>query len=307
MKKLYLLPESKILKGRSSAPVLSFFLLLFGAVFWAQQASAQCSALTTLTAASGTFDDGSGANNYNNNQSCSWLIQPTGSAAGDTITVSFSSFELETCCDEVRLYDGTDETATLLGENTTEDVTGTSGAMYVTFTTDNSGFEASYSYSPYVPTPCSGATTLTGTTGSFDDGSEFNNYNNNQSCSWLIQPTGSAAGDTITVSFSSFALETCCDFVRLYDGTDETATLLGENTTEDVTGTSGAMYVTFTTDNSILTLLIWIQMGTASKTAPSTETILTRWIPATLRKALTTRVTMRKMKSGLRVTVMMMV
>jgi hypothetical protein len=54
------------------------------------------------------------------------------------------------------------------------------------------------------------------------------------------------------VSFSSFALETCCDFVRLYDGTDETATLLGENTTEDVTGTSGAMYVTFTTDNSIV-------------------------------------------------------
>ena len=63
MKKLYFLPESKILKGRSSAPVLSFFLLLFGAVFWAQQASAQCSDLTTLTAASGSFDDGSEFNN----------------------------------------------------------------------------------------------------------------------------------------------------------------------------------------------------------------------------------------------------
>jgi hypothetical protein len=226
--------------------------------------SAQCAGPTTLTDTTGTITDGSGADNYINNQSCSWLIQPTGSSAGDSITLSFSSFELESCCDYVRVYDGTDDTGTLLGSfnGTTvpSDVTATSGAMYVTFTTDGSvvygGFEASYTYGPAVPTPCNGLTTLTDTSGSFDDGSGADNYINGQNCSWLIQPTGSSAGDSITLSFSSFQLESCCDYVRVYDGTDDTGTLLGSfnGTTvpSDLTATSGAMYVTFTTDGSVV-------------------------------------------------------
>ena len=182
---------------------------------------------------------------------------------GDSITLSFSSFELEGCCDYVTVYDGTDDTGTQLGSfnGTTipSNVIATSGSMFVTFTSDGSityqGFEAAYTYSPYVPTPCSGATTLTDSTGMFDDGSEFLNYNNGQNCSWLIQPTGAAAGDSIILSFSSFELESCCDYVTVYDGTDDTGTQLGSfnGTTipSNVIATSGSMFVTFTSDGSI--------------------------------------------------------
>jgi gliding motility-associated-like protein len=106
------------------------------------------------------FEDGSEFNNYENNQSCSWLIQTTNAGLGDSIILSFSSFQLETCCDYVRVYDGTDANAPQIGNfngtNIPADVTATSGAMYVTFTTDGSvvydGFEASYVYKPLICT-----------------------------------------------------------------------------------------------------------------------------------------------------------
>ena len=108
-----------------------------------------CSGTTNLTSASGSFSDGSGASSYNNNADCKWLIQPSGATS---ITLSFSSFALETCCDYVRIYDGTTTSAPLLGSfNGTSlppSITSTGGDMLVHFTTDGSvtaaGWSASY-------------------------------------------------------------------------------------------------------------------------------------------------------------------
>ena len=52
----------------------------------------------TSGAISGTFSDGSG--NYGNNENCWWLIE----APGAEISVSFSSFDTESCCDHVSIY-----------------------------------------------------------------------------------------------------------------------------------------------------------------------------------------------------------
>ena len=52
----------------------------------------------TSGAMSGTFSDGSG--NYGNNENCWWLIE----APGAEISVSFSSFNTESCCDRVYIY-----------------------------------------------------------------------------------------------------------------------------------------------------------------------------------------------------------
>lgn len=142
---------------------------------------AQCSGPTTFTTATGSFSDGSGAANYNNNQSCSWLIQ----TIDPIITLSFSDFELENCCDFVRVYDGTDDSAPLIGQfngfSIPSPVIATNGAMYVTFITDGSvvygGFNASYTSAPDF---CNGPGTLTTVTGSFSDGSGANNYVNNK-------------------------------------------------------------------------------------------------------------------------------
>ncbi|WP_375583664.1 MBG domain-containing protein [Cyclobacterium xiamenense] len=317
--------------------------------------TAYCSGGSTFTDESGSFSDGSVDGNYINNQSCSWLIEPSGTD-NFIIELSFSAFELENCCDYVRIYDGTSDEAPLLGEFNGTDlpdaVRSTGRSMYVTFSTDGSivydGFAASYQKIP-LPTVtttaittfdnesaslggefagvedalvtergfvystttnpttedgvlqagsgigsfsenltgltlnttyyvkayaiasgitvygeeqsftttayCSGGSTFTDESGSFSDGSVDGNYINNQSCSWLIEPTNTNPFN-IELSFSEFELQTCCDYVRIYDGTSDEAPLLGEFNGTDlpdaVRSTGRSMYVTFSTDGSVV-------------------------------------------------------
>jgi hypothetical protein len=100
---------------------------------------------------------------------------------------------------------------------------------------------------------CSGTTTLTENSGSFEDGSGTNNYTNNSDCLWLIQPSGAS---NITLNFSSFNTESNCDFVRIYDGSSTSDPLLGEfsgsSIPSSITSTSGNMLVNFITDGSVV-------------------------------------------------------
>ncbi len=108
-----------------------------------------CLGGNVLTAPTGSFSDGSGANLYNANTDCNWLIQPAGAS---TITLSFSFFDTEGGYDYVRVYDGTNTGAALLGQYSGSSlpaaVTSTGGSMYVRFTSDNivqdNGWNASY-------------------------------------------------------------------------------------------------------------------------------------------------------------------
>ena len=106
------------------------------------------------------------------------------------------------------------------------------------------GFDAFYT-STTSSAGCSGATTFTANTGSFSDGSMGNNYNNNQFCSWLIQPT---AG-TITLSFSAFATEASLDRVLVFDGIDNTAPQIGNFSGSaipaNLTSSSNSLYLEF--------------------------------------------------------------
>jgi len=54
--------------------------------------SRYCQSLAEFTAPSGSFSDGSGASDYNNNTACRWRISPPGATG---ITINFSSFDLE--------------------------------------------------------------------------------------------------------------------------------------------------------------------------------------------------------------------
>ena len=103
---------------------------------------------------SGTFSDGSGNSNYGNKEDCWWLI----SAPGGAISVSFSSFNTQSCCDYVSIYrcdtatcDGSSErilreAGTLSPSNVYSSST---GFLKVTFTSDSSstrsGFTAEWS------------------------------------------------------------------------------------------------------------------------------------------------------------------
>ncbi len=124
-------------------------------VFLSGQAWAQCSGVTTLTAPSGTFDDGSGTGNYQNFSDCAWLIQPPGAVR---IDITFTEFNVEANWDFVYVYAGEDANAPLVATLTGDLTAGlpityviNASAAYIHFTSDDvvtaPGFTVSYTSS----------------------------------------------------------------------------------------------------------------------------------------------------------------
>jgi len=90
------------------------------------------------TAASGSFYDtgGSGAN-YSNDERKFWLIQPAGGAT--SITLTFTSFNVEADYDFLYIYNGTNEFAPLIGRYNTvapTTITITGGALFIEWRSD---------------------------------------------------------------------------------------------------------------------------------------------------------------------------
>jgi len=97
-----------------------------------------CSGITTLTASSGSIEDGSGDKKYSNNSMCRWKIMPTD---GVPITFYFNSFETFDSTDIVKIYDlQTQEVlGTFSGNQLPPPVTANSGKMMILFMTNGSG------------------------------------------------------------------------------------------------------------------------------------------------------------------------
>lgn len=219
-----------------------------------------CSGTTTLTSASGSFTDRTNsAAAYTNNLDCRWLIQPSGSPS--SITITFSRFETETCCDFVEIYSGTTVGGTPLqrfsGNSVPSTVIVNNSAVVVRFVTDGSvvGSGWGLSYNSSTQPSCSGTTTFSSVSGSFTD--RANNaatYTNSLDCRWLIQPSGGA--NSITITFSRFSTETCCDFVEIYSGTSVSGTPVhrfsGTTVPSTVVINSSAVVVRFVTDGSVV-------------------------------------------------------
>ncbi len=123
--------------------------------------------------------------------------------------------------------------------------------------TFNNGQEAIFHIEPNTsmyPYYCNGSTLLnTYNFGSIEDGSgPMADYQNNTNCSWLIAPDDSV--NNITLSFSAFSTA-ANDMVKVYDGADASAPLIGSfsgvlTTLPAVTSTGPHMFITFTTDGS---------------------------------------------------------
>lgn len=223
--------------------------------------SPTCSGLTMLTTPTGTFSDGSGSNNYTNNQKCLWYIAPP---CATSVTLSFSAFNTELNFDGVAIYDSLTATtpiAAFTGTSLPASVTSTTGIMLVAFISDYSttsqGFSASFTSTG--SSFCTGTTILnTADYGTVSDGSGTSNYCNNSNCSWLIQPPNATS---ITLNFTAFNLEQAStdgnsiyDAVEVYDGTSTSATLIGKFTgstiPQAITSSGGSMFIKFTSDIS---------------------------------------------------------
>ncbi|MCB0116129.1 MAG: hypothetical protein KDD84_18645, partial [Caldilineaceae bacterium] len=115
---------------------------------------------TSSSDASGTlYDSGGVGSNYSDNETCGFVITPSGGVS--SISLTFSAFNLENGYDKLYVYDGTSTgdtlLATLTGTSLPGNLTATSGSMYLRFTSDynvnSSGFAATWSSTVSTPTP----------------------------------------------------------------------------------------------------------------------------------------------------------
>lgn len=97
----------------------------------------------------GTLEDGSGVENYDNELNCSWTFS---APEGEVIQLTFTSFDLESNNDFVRIYDGEDENADLIAELTgtltDQDFISSGNKLFLEFSTNDTitstGWELNY-------------------------------------------------------------------------------------------------------------------------------------------------------------------
>ncbi|MCC3157714.1 T9SS type A sorting domain-containing protein [Hymenobacter sp. 15J16-1T3B] len=146
----------------------------------------------------------------------------------------------------------------------------TTGYYYLLFVADNQGQvtesdetnNVSY-YSIYVTNvapvngtlvPASGSASITSCSTTIYDNGGNGNYADNSEGTLTINP--GTTGSKVRLTFNTFVLETCCDYVSIYDGTSTSAPLLGTYVyspgvvTASSTNTSGALTVRFHSDGS---------------------------------------------------------
>ncbi|UII25370.1 M4 family metallopeptidase [Fulvivirga maritima] len=213
-----------------------------------------CSGRTDFSEPEGTITDGSGDEYYGNNSNCTFYITPP---CANTVTLSFSEFNLEDSYDFLVISDGMNILSELTGDYIPEDITSSTGVMILEFTSGytvtRSGFTASYTSDSKLL--CSRNTEITDSEGTITDGSGDDNYCNNQNCSWLIAPTDA---ETVTISFTEFVLEdidpdgTIYDAVEIYDGDSEDSELIGiysgSTIPEPITSTGNSIFIKFHSD-----------------------------------------------------------
>lgn len=214
-----------------------------------------CSGSSALDALAGSVEDGSGPiAHYENQSSCTWLIQPTGLV--DRIEIKFNRFSTQQGLDVVYIYDGVDQNAPLLatisGDTIFPVITTTGGSAFIRFVTNGSTTAQGWmaTYEAFRPVFCSSLQLISDPSTTFDDGSgATNNYNHNSNCKYLIQPPGQVI---IRLSFNYFAIEDGKDFLRIYDPTTSPSTLLasltGNTIPQDIVSAANQLLLIFFSD-----------------------------------------------------------
>ncbi|MFM7078695.1 MAG: CUB domain-containing protein, partial [Bacteroidota bacterium] len=218
----------------------------------------------TITTCGGTiYDSGGAAGNYGNSQTFTQTI--CAATAGQCVSLSFTSFNLESNFDFVDVYNGSNTSAPLIGSFTGTTlpgvVTASSGCLTLVFTSDGSvvstGFAATISCVPCVPAAATynmGNGTITSCGGTFyDSGGSAGAYGNSQNFTQTI--CAATAGQCVSLSFTSFNTESNFDFLNIYNGPNASSPLIGTytgtNSPGNVTATSGCLTLVFTSDGII--------------------------------------------------------
>ncbi|MEZ5173949.1 MAG: CUB domain-containing protein [Bacteroidia bacterium] len=179
-----------------------------------------------ITTCGGTILDPGGAGAYDNSLDVYQTICPTN--PGESISLTFVSFGTESCCDELTIYEGPDNTGAQLGiwaGSVSPGVVTSSeagnGCLTLYFNSDGSvtgsGFEATMECVPSPPavTLGTGGATITGCSGVITDPGGAGNYGANEN---VVQTFCSGTGECVKLDFQLMATETGVDLLNVYDG-----------------------------------------------------------------------------------------
>ncbi|PKP21234.1 MAG: hypothetical protein CVU05_07240 [Bacteroidetes bacterium HGW-Bacteroidetes-21] len=210
-----------------------------------------------ISGADGTFNDGSGNQNYANNKDCRYLIQP---ACGEKIQLNFDAVYLSTG-DSLYVYDGNSTSSPLLATYSSSNVpsssvslTTSNGMLLVRFTTDGSGTAEGW-YASYRVTFCSGTETITAASGTVTDGSGTCDYKNNSLCTFDLYPPGVT---NFNLNFTSFQLPSTDtnDYVMIYKNSMTAANLVakyhGQNIPSQLNLEATRVYLRFKSNSDVL-------------------------------------------------------
>jgi hypothetical protein len=222
----------------------------------------------SITASSGFICDHAGwGTDYSNSANGYTVINAA--SAGDLVRLNFTHFALEGCCDYVRVFDGTGTGGTELwsgfGTTLPPEITSTIGPLTIQFTSDgsvvNQGFRAQISnIAPPLPScnynvPYSGSNSITTSSGFICDHAGWGTDYANSANGYTVINAASA-GDLVRLNFTHFALEGCCDYVRVFDGNGTGGTELwsgfGTTLPPEITSTIGPLTIQFTSDVSVV-------------------------------------------------------
>lgn len=181
-----------------------------------------CTSSKTFIADEGNFEDGSGNQNYQNNQNCTYLIQPT---CGKYINLQFKTFDVDPG-DIVYIYDGPNTSspllATIYGGETTGSYVSEGGQMLINFVTNGSTVKTGW-IANYKVDYCKTGILTNLPNGSLDDGSGTCNYRQSSNCNWTIDvPTASS----IIINFTAFNMAADADYVSIYKNDLSAANLI---------------------------------------------------------------------------------
>ena len=186
----------------------------------AQGYPVDCNNTWTIPHLKGTIADCSGpAKNYTAGITAKWLIDP--SVEEHVVTkITINAIEMGLASgDFLRIYDGENESAPLLGEfsgnNLFETLTSTGGKVLVKFTSSNSsatapGFMISYDAELFQCCDPRKPITLTEMHGILTDGclEDMNYYNITGPCKWIINPKDADDNTEITLWFNFLDVKT---------------------------------------------------------------------------------------------------
>ena len=214
-----------------------------------------CSELATVTTAPTTITERGGA--YLANTNCSWNIT---APDGQRVRINFTSFNTQRNGDNVFVYDGPNESSTLLavvsGSLASLVLESSTPSMFVRFATNGdsvvlSGWSADITFLTTTYSKCTPLAVITANGTAIAEGSGV--YGLNESCAWLIR---APEGQHAVLTFSMFRTEANFDVVTIYDGDSASAPIFGRFSGFALppvhVSTNNTLYVTWSSDASVI-------------------------------------------------------